>query len=366
MVDAGYGKSLYGDTVYGSNIYKVGTRITCGLKARVIPAPAEFIPPVIDTIVEGLVERFDWLQQMFQAVELLSTIEYAPGRDPARPNDKLNLDDAWGELYKTPRLTGESDSDYRARLQTRVKVLTGSGTTANAAAVLDHLVQKEGATVIESRWPAQAIINFNSVSAIRRAQQRRNLIDIILPDLFAAGITPLLYTPLYEIGLNAAVAGDTGVSIPIRAAIAGEPSLSVGLDALVALGKDISTTELYAAVQGERGVSTRLNAAVSTVRSTQVACRGAIAGDRVVPVELWAAIQGDIGLRVILRGAVQAGQKQEIALRSAAAKGFRLSTRLLACCKLGFEINNIELHAAVQGRRSASCGLRARVARRIE
>lgn len=366
MVESGYNNSLYNDAVYGSNIYKVGTKITCGLLARILPAP-KASPPVIDSIVEGLVERFDWLQQAVQSMQLLCKIEYAPGRDPDHPDDTLNLDDAWGKLYDTPRPTGWSDADYRTLLQNRIKVLTGCGTAPNACSVLDHITGEPGATVIESLWPAQAIINFDTVPALRAAQARVDLINDVLPDLFAAGITSVLHIPFIESEIRAAIQGDAISEVGVLAAVQGEPTaLSVGLDALIALGKVIDDTALYAAIQDERLTSIRLNSAVSAIRSLSLECRSAIAADlSISDFELRAAISGEPEIQFGLNGAVQGEASVENEVLAAVAKTFAIQSRLMACIKIGYVIDNIELRAAVEADLSLTCGLRARIARVI-
>lgn len=363
MTEIGYGKSLYGSALYGSSPCAFTTKLYCGLNARVV-RPRLVSPPIIDTIIEGFVQRFNYLQQGLQIMTDMNKIEYARGKAEVEPGDKLNLDDVWGKLYDYPRLTGMSDDEYRRLLQTRVMVLTGSGTTDNACAVIDHMVGEPGATEIESRYPSRAIISFRTISAMRTAKAKAALLETVLHDLFAAGVSYEMSLTILDVWLYAAIEGEVSTQIALRSAVVGDSELSIGIDALIALGKIIDDIGLYAAIEGWQNKSIRLNAAVSTDISVSIGCLSAIEGDTSTTAGMLAALVGEQSRPVGLLNATQCERSVDVSLYAAISKNFMLRSGLLAfCVKMGRV--QIELNAAVQATLSIQCGLKARIARRI-
>ncbi len=350
----GYGESFYGADWYLASPYRVGgSELSIGIKARIVK-PISSVPPVMDSIAVGLAQRFDWLQQGIQAFSLFNKIEYAKGSD---------LDEHWGRIYDLPRLTGETDEDYRARLQNYVRVLTGSGTIPAIQAVMDSLIGSPGSTRIESRWPGRAIIDFNSVDAMRLANARRTLLDSVLPGMFAAGIDYELIIPYVDVYLRAAIKGDTERSSLIRAAVATDVELSFGIDALIAYSREL-LSHLRAGIQTGREATLPIRAAIRAERLLEPGIISAIMGEPDLPISIYAAIQSEPELTVRNLAAIMGEPELPCSYYAAIARNFELQAGILARIVFMFELQ-CNIKAAVQTGQELSVGIRARVARRM-
>jgi len=348
----GYGSSLYGSDWYLSSPYRVGgTGLRIGIRARIVK-PVTSIPPVIDSISVGLAQRFDWLQQGIQAFSLLNKIEYAKGSD---------LDDNWGQIYDLPRLTGESDDDYRARLKNYVRVLTGSGTIPATQAVMDSLIGWPGGTRISSLWPARVVIDFTSVDAMRAAKVKRTLIDSVLPGMFAAGVDYVLIIPFADIGIRAAILGDAERAAGILAAVATEKELSCGIDALVAYSRSM-LSYLRAAVRTERDGYLPIRAAVRAERLLEPAVLAAIRGEPELAISQYAAIMSVRDTSITNRAAIMGEPELSCSYYAAIARNFEIQCSILARIVYMYELTS-KIKAAVQISQEISIGIRARVAR---
>ena len=347
----GYGESLYGESFYGASAYRLDTELRVGIRARIVPRKVT-PPPIMDTLAYGLSQRFDYLQQAIQAFGLMGKIEYAKGTD---------LDDHWGMMYELPRLTGESDDDYRARLQTYTKVLTGSGTIPNTQAVFDFLIGIPGGTRVYSRWPARAMIDFNNVDAMRAARANLGLLNSVLPGMFAAGINYELTIPFQDCYIRAAIRGDAELPHFVRAAVQIEREISCGIDALIGFCGEIDA-DIAAAIQVERSLTATQRAAIRSERTLEYIQRAAIRGEPSLPSNILAAIMSQRELSYSLRAAVQAEPQLAYSQYAAVARSFELPVGILARIMFTYVLET-GIVAAVQARRELPCGIRARIAR---
>ena len=354
----GYGSSLYGSDWYLASPFVANTELWVGIKARIV-RPVRSVPPVMDTISVGLAQRFDWLQQGIQAFALFNKIDFATGqRDGFLPS----LDDVWGRIYDLPRLAGESDEDYRTRLQTYVKVLTGSGSVPNCQAVLDIVIGLPGTTRITSLWPARVLIDFTSVDAMRRARARQELINTMLPGMFAAGVDYELIIPFLDVGIKAAIQGDAQLPINIRAAIATDMELSCGIEAAVACNPELKAY-ILAAIQADRTLEYPIRAAIRAERILEPGILAAIQGNPELPAKIQAAIQAERELACRQKAAIQGELELPYNLRAAIARSFELPCGILARIEKMYELP-CYIKAAVQKEQVLQVGIRARITRR--
>lgn len=347
----GYGESLYGESFYGASAYRLDTELRVGIRARIVPRKVT-PPPVMDTIAYGLAQRFDYLQQAIQAFSLMGKIEYAKGTD---------LDDHWGTMYELPRLTGESDDDYRDRLQTYVKVLTGSGTISNTQAVFDFLIGVPGGTRVYSLWPARAMIDFNNVDAMRAAKANLGLLNSVLPGMFAAGIDYELTIPFQDCYIRAAIRGNAELPHFVRAALQVENELSCGIDALIGFCGEIDA-DIAAAIQAERSLNITQRAAIRTERNLDALIRAAIRGEPSLPSGISAAIMSARELSYSAYAAIQAEPELSYCQHAAIARSFELPIGILARIVFTYFLE-CGIKAAVRAQRELPCGIRARIAR---
>ena len=359
----GYGDSFYGSDCYPASNWVVNTELRIGIRARVIK-PLGAVPPVMDTLYTGLSQRFDLLQQGIQAFALFNKIGYAKGSAESQNSILPSLDDVWGRLYELPRLTGESDDNYRIRLQTYVKVLTGCGTVPACQEVLDFLIGYPGATRITSLWPARALIDFIDVDAMRAARSQISLLNSVLPGMFAAGVDYELLLPYLDSYITAFVKGDTDKESYIRAAVQTENELSSSIYALIATERRINSA-LIAAVRTERGLAGAIMAAVRVERELTSKNCATILGHPELPIIISAAVRVERELTCTNFAAIQGELQLPCTCLAAVARTFELRAGILArVCYVGELASTIK--AAVRGKRELTVGIRARVARRIE
>jgi len=353
----GYGDSFYGSDWYVGSPYRANTELKVGIVARIVKPPRS-APPVIDSIAYGLAQRFDYLQQGIQAFALFNKIEFAKGEsDGFLPS----LDDVWGKIYSLPRRTGESDHDYRVRLQTYTKVLTGCGTAQTSQEVLDFLIGLPGATTVQSVWPAQAKIEFNSVDAMRLATQKLDLLNSVLPGMFAAGVDYSLQLFYLDCYVKAAIKGDATLEYLARAAVATQNELTCGVDALIAYGRETNIL-MHAAIQIGRELNYPIRAAVRAERLLEPAIISAIRGNPELPIEMRAAIRADLLLSIGAKAAVRGEPQLDYTSLAAVARNFELTCSILARIVHMYELA-AGIKAAVQSNQELSVGVRARIAR---
>jgi len=349
----GYNDSLCNSDFYGSSLYRIGAGLRVGMRCRVV-RPVRDVPPVMDTLVYGLSQRFDWLQQGIQAFALLGKIEYAKGPE---------LDDHWGRTYELPRLAGESDIDYRIRLKTYVKVLTGSGTIPNTQAVLDVLIASPGGTRVTSLWPARAIIDFNHVDAMRLARARLSLLNSVLPGMFAAGIDYELIIPYLDCYMRAYVSGPRTIEYIMNAAVATDRGLACSVKAVVAFSAELAHT-IGVAVQAQRELFTLIRSAVRVERTLSCSQHAAVQGDAELPIDMRAAVQVERTLSYSQYAAVQGEPVLLCSQYAAVARTFEMQCGILARVVQIFTLR-YDVRAAVQAHREMGIGIRVRVARRL-
>jgi len=315
----------------------------------------------MDSISYGLAERFDWLQQGIQAFGLFNKIEYATGTpEGIRPS----LDEVWGQIYDLPRLTGETDDDYRARLKTYVKVLTGSGTIPNSQEVLDHLIGIPGGTQISSLWPARALIEFSSIEAMRAARAKTTLLNSVLPGMFAAGVDYSLATPFQDVGISAYISGDATLPLGLYAAIAADQETSCGIDALIAYGRE-EPCSILAAVAMTWNRYIRTFATIRADLELPVSYFAAIQAEPELPLAVRAAIQDEPDLPISYYAAILGESELPVGYYAAIARQFEMRCNILA--RIGYQGDlPVGIVAAVQVTQDIAVGIRARIARRIE
>lgn len=355
----GYGASFYGIDGYSSSTSHQIRSLEVGVTARIVK-PVYAIPPVIDSIAYGLAKRFDLLQQGIQSFALFNKIQYATGQsDGLRPS----LDDVWGRLYDLPRLTGESDDDYRKRLQTYVKVLTGSGTVPNTEDVIDILIGVTGARVT-SIWPGRAHLDFETIEAMRAARTNKALLDSVMPGMFAAGVDYDLIIPLLDHYVAAYVKGDCIRNIQIGAAIAIDAYLTHQTDAIVAINPELSAA--IAAYAAKDFTSyTRLRAAIQCEVSAAVDQIAAIQANRDLAIETHAAIRYEPSQPVSCLAAIESNPVISSINYAAVARSFEQTIGFIARITLRGEITPY-VSATVQTTLTQPVGIRARIARRYD
>jgi len=346
-----YGEGFYGEGWYSASPYRVGTELSFSIKARIVK-PYVAPPPVMDTIAVGLAQRFNFLQQGIQAFGLFNKIEYNKGQD---------LDDNWGAIYDLPRMTGETDADYRARLKTYARVLIGSGTTPNTEQVLDTLIGIPNGSEVESRWPGKAIITFSTVEAMRAAKSKTTLLNSVLPGMFAAGVEYEYLTPIQDFSIEAAIRGDATQNTFIRAAIQTDQELSLGIDALIAYGRLLDMT-IQAAIAGDQTLYSKIKATLRGERTVSMLQRAAIRGDSDLDLAIRSAVRAERDWPTYIRAAIQTNPELVLTQKAAISRTFEIACRLSAYIML-LKTLETKIITAIQSNQETTVGIRVRIAK---
>jgi len=147
---------------------------------------------VLNALVWSWAEALDSVWRQMDTMATALKIDSAEG---------TYLDIAWGQIYDMPRIYQESDTDYRDRLKTRTLVLTSSGTKANCETIIDSIIG-EVSTNVDPRYPASVDITFDTVSAMRSAFAKKTVLDNLIPQMLASGITYNMFLPYLDYYMN--------------------------------------------------------------------------------------------------------------------------------------------------------------------
>lgn len=358
-----YGDALYGHDTYSQSSLSLKRQGYVKIRARIARPPVQESPPVIDTIVRGLAQRFDFLQQGIQAFSMLNKIEYATGKE-----DSIvpSLDSAWGRIFHLPRLTGESDDDYRKRLQTHCKSLVGSGTIPVCQEIIDFLIGMpgQGVTKIYSLWPARAMITFTTGNALWAARSKLSLLNTVLPGLFAAGVEYIMHIPATDYTVSAVVQGDAEMSSRARAAVRGDVTTTFKTVAGIA-DSPMQIVNIALVIAAIRTSFSYVMATIRAERDRLVTMRSAIQGNPELFESVSAAICCDLGVTYAARSAICSENSYDIRTRAAIAKPFDVVFRIGTMVTYSFMVESTAT-AIIRAQRDVSVKMRARIAKRVE
>ncbi|MHB8123473.1 MAG: hypothetical protein ACYDG4_15120 [Desulfuromonadaceae bacterium] len=170
-----------------------------------------------ESIINALVWSFgrviEDLSMAISLVGLRMQLPYATTED---------LDLYWAPILGLHRRSIESDSDYRQRLMTRLAILKSSGTKPEGEAILNNILGMPNAVRLDTYWPAEVRVGWNSYTAMRRAEERYAAISETLGDMLAAGITWSTSFPYKTYNMDVMMDGqaktyyslDTGLALP--------------------------------------------------------------------------------------------------------------------------------------------------------
>ena len=143
---------------------------------------------VISAIVWSYVELLDATWRQLDTMANALKLDWAWGDD---------LDNAWGLIYDLPRISEEDDTNYRNRLKTRTNILNGSGTKSNCEDIINNIIG-ESCTNVETVFPAKVKVTFDTFSGMQSAKEKKSTLDLLIPQMLAAGISYDLLIPYSE------------------------------------------------------------------------------------------------------------------------------------------------------------------------
>ena len=176
-----------------------------------VPSYESTIPStsVLNALVWTWAETFDAVWRTMDTMATALKIDSATG---------TYLDEAWGQIYDMPRIYLETDSTYRDRLKSRTSILMSSGTIANCEAIIDSIVG-EIATNVTTQYPASVIVTFDTIEAMRKATAKKTLLESLIPNMLAAGITYKMFMPYADYNMDTYMKGPLTLSCAIAAAL---------------------------------------------------------------------------------------------------------------------------------------------------
>lgn len=187
-----------------SKTYQVNTSLLRTLSSAnfdiiLRPSRDSIIPAtsVIDAIVKSYADILDAVWRQMETMTNALKLDYAWDEE---------LDNAWGLIYDLPRISEEDDTSYRDRLKTRTNILNSSGTKANCEFIIDNVIGEESSNVTGS-WPANVKITFDTISAMRIAKEKQETLDILIPQMLAAGISYDLMLPFVDLYIDIVMNG---------------------------------------------------------------------------------------------------------------------------------------------------------------
>ena len=160
---------------------------------------------IITAFLAAYAKQFAYIYELTYKMGLARRIEFVTGTD---------LDNSWGRTYKVKRFYGESDDDYRKRLQVYLLQVAGSGTKSAIENIISIIVEQENACRVDTYWPGYCRIYLTDARALAKARERLDLINLVLPDTLAAGVDYRFYIPYHELTADMALHGPVYNSLP--------------------------------------------------------------------------------------------------------------------------------------------------------
>lgn len=139
-----------------------------------------FQESVINAIIHSFGRAFEDLSMAIDLMGLRLQLPYATTDD---------LDIYWAPILGLRRRSNESDGDYRRRLTTRLSIMKSSGTTTECEAILNNILGMRNAVRLDTYWPAEVRVCWNSYTAMRQAEARYAILSETLNSMLAAGVS---------------------------------------------------------------------------------------------------------------------------------------------------------------------------------
>jgi hypothetical protein len=141
------------------------------------PGDARFQESIINAMIWSYGRALEELSESIATMGLRLTLPNAVPED---------LDLYWAKILGLKRRYQEKDSDFRARLTTRLAIMKSSGTAPECQAIIDHILGLDGASRLEPYWPAEVRVCWTSPAAMRLAKANYPALKEAIDDMIAA------------------------------------------------------------------------------------------------------------------------------------------------------------------------------------
>lgn len=190
---------------------------TYSLDALLVMDPSD--PKFQESIINAMIWSYG------RAIEELSESIATMGLRLTLPNAvPEDLDLYWSKILGLKRRYRESDSDFRARLTTRLAIMKSSGTAPECQAIIDHILGLEGASRLEPYWPAEVRVCWTSPAAMRLAKANYDILEEALDDMMAAGTTWSTAFPFLDYSIDVNISGPHERSYQVDLGLSGRKS----------------------------------------------------------------------------------------------------------------------------------------------
>ena len=106
---------------------------------------------------------------------------------PYATTDDLDL--YWAKILGMKRRYDEPDEDFRKRLTTRLAIMKSSGTKPECEAILNNILGMPNAVNLQTYWPAEVRVNWNSFWAMKTAEANYTVVKEALDEMIVAGVS---------------------------------------------------------------------------------------------------------------------------------------------------------------------------------
>jgi len=285
------------------------------LSASIVLAPLTDDGPrqfhIITPRLKAYAAQFAYVLELMYQLRLSKKIEFVTGED---------LDNLWGRVYELRRLYGESDADYRKRLQVYLLQIAGSGTKPSVEQIVSILCEWPNSCRVDTYWPGYARVYITNAYARVKARDRLAMLNAILPNTLAAGMDYRIYIPYVDIQADIALQGPAYNEIEADIALQGpvtttfEASVIFGGRTLTSLDADMllgsyETIPIQASVAlqhddvlAELDADVALSAQVENTISAELPLMGAVSNPLMAYERLYSSPEASLEADIALQG----------------------------------------------------------------
>lgn len=160
-------------------------------------------PKFSETIINAIVWSYG--QEVEYLVDAISTMGLRLMLPNATTSD---MDLYWSKILALKRRYGESDSDFRSRLSTRLSIMKSSGTKPECEAIINHILGRADAADIKTYWPGEIEVTWKNPAAMKLAESKYPELAEALNNMVAAGITWSTRFPYKDSWADICLSGD--------------------------------------------------------------------------------------------------------------------------------------------------------------
>lgn len=170
---------------------------------------------IINAIIWSWGREVEKLSESISLMGLRLTLQNAVSDD---------LDLYWARILGLKRRYNEPAENFRVRLATRLAIMKSSGTRPECESILNHILGMNNAARLDSYWPAEVRLCWNSYTAMRRAESMYASIEEAMDSMIAAGVSWSTAFPYIEYLVDVNIGGKKPIQYLLDAGIAKEKS----------------------------------------------------------------------------------------------------------------------------------------------